>query len=46
MQPVTGFPKRALRQNRRFGKCLDDEIYVRRKVSATPRQSYAPLSNF
>jgi hypothetical protein len=33
-------------QNQRFGKRLDDEIYVASEASATPLQSYAPQSNF
>jgi hypothetical protein len=30
----------------RFGKRLEDEIYVASEASATPQQSYAPQSNF
>jgi hypothetical protein len=33
-------------KNYRFGKRLEDEIYVASKASATPVASYAPLSNF
>jgi hypothetical protein len=33
-------------QNSRFGKRLDDEIYVASEASATPLRSYAPQSNF
>jgi hypothetical protein len=33
----------AARQNPRFGKRLDGEIYVASEASATPPQSYAPL---
>jgi hypothetical protein len=33
-------------ENYRFGKRLEDEIYVTSKESATPLASYAPLSNF
>jgi len=46
MQPQTHFPKPAVRQNPLYGKCLDDEIYVAREVSATLPRSYAPQSNF
>jgi hypothetical protein len=33
-------------ENYRFGKRLEDEIYVASKASATAVASYAPLSNF
>jgi hypothetical protein len=33
-------------ENYRFGKRLEDEIYVASEASATPVASYAPLSNF
>ncbi len=33
-------------ENYRFGKRLQDEIYVASKASATAVASYAPLSNF
>ena len=36
----------AAQQNPRFGKRLGREIYVASEDSATPAQSYAPLSNF
>ncbi len=36
----------ARRQNPRFGKRLEHEIYVASERSATPARSYAPLSNF
>ena len=36
----------AAQQNPRFGKRLDDEIYVASEASATPLRSYAPQSNF
>src|ERR1700730_9331682 len=36
----------AARQNLRFGKPLDGEIYVASEASATPLRSYAPQSNF
>src|SRR5258708_5332765 len=40
------FRKPAAQQNPRFGKRLGREIYVASEPSATPLQSYAPLSNF
>jgi hypothetical protein len=33
-------------QNLRFGKPLEEEIYVASEASATPLRSYAPQSNF
>src|SRR6266478_8677377 len=33
-------------QNLRFGKPLEEEIYVASEASATPLCSYAPQSNF
>ena len=47
MQSTRTFPEPAARQrNLRFGKRLDDEIYVASEASATPLASYALLSNF
>jgi hypothetical protein len=46
MQAVRTSRDTAARQNLRFGKRLGREIYVASEASATPLQSYAPLSNF
>src|ERR1700687_5028379 len=40
------FHEPAARQNSRFGKRLDREIYVASEASATALRSYAPQSNF
>src|SRR5216684_3017221 len=37
---------RPAQQNLRFGKPLEEEIYVASEASATPLRSYAPQSNF
>jgi hypothetical protein len=37
---------RTLKQNRRLGKRLEQEIYVASEASATPLRNYAPLSRF
>jgi hypothetical protein len=46
MRNYTHLRRPAARQNRRFGKRLEQEIYVASEPSATPARSYAPLSNF
>ena len=46
MTDMRTFREPAAQQNPRFGKRLDREIYVASEPSATPLQSYAPLSNF
>jgi hypothetical protein len=40
------FREPAAQQNLRFGKRLEEEIYVASEASATPLESYAPQSNF